>query len=298
LGIFRCLPQFAKRAFFEYGGLQQTDMFLRSFLRERPTPSDANTAKNKFALLELGPDFVLDNDFLEMAKGNATRKGGITSTAARPVFKFYHLSGLHVPVKMNRDLIIGHYDYSRANFSQQAEGYAKIMGTFMDGLRRANVYDNSMIIILGDHGSGRDQQLYTNPGPPERTDRLNRTSANKDFQGDKARGLPLLLIKRFGANGEIYSSRVPASLIDIPATVLADLNIYRPPVAALVSQPEFQGMPLFALREGQSRTRYYGAMHWAAKRSDYASPITLYRVEGNSWLDESWSFERILEHKD
>lgn len=296
LGIFRSLPQYAKRLVHEHATLQLAELYSL-MLAPDPSPPSAQDSTPEADYAELGPNFTLDFFFQGKAMGHAVPDGLVTASGTRPVFKFYHLAGLHVPVRMDRDFTAGHYDYTRANFSQQAEAYAKIMGAFLDELRRLNLYDNSMIIILGDHGSGRAPGLRTNPTSPERTDVLNRTAVRNNFQRDKARGIPLLLVKRFGEKGDLRTSRVPASLIDIPATVLAELDLRRPPVEAVAGRPEFHGNSLFALRENQPRPRYYGAMRWAGEKSDYVNPITIYRVDGFSWLDESWSFVQVLEHK-
>ncbi|MFA5058745.1 MAG: sulfatase-like hydrolase/transferase, partial [Opitutaceae bacterium] len=292
LGIFRSLPQYAKRLVHDHAGLQLAALYSRVL-----APNPALDAAPDPDYAELGPNYTFDNFFLGKAMGHAVTNGRVTASGTRPVFKFYHLSGLHVPVRMDRDFHYGHYDYTRANFSQQAEAYARIIGAFLDELKQLDLYDNSMIIILGDHGSGRAPELHTKPTSPERTDVLNRTAVRNDFQRDKARGIPLLLVKRFGEKGGLKASRVPASLVDLPATVLAELAIKRPPVEALAGRPEFHGTSVFALREDEPRLRYYGAMRWAGEKSDYVNPITLYRVDGFSWADESWSFVQVLEPK-
>lgn len=294
LGLFRSAPQFAKQFIHNGSAWRISDLFTRALARHRLS-REAGVDRESPAPIEIGPSLTLDNVFLGFIHPETLPENRITTGAARRVFKTYHLAGLHVPVKMKRDFTMGIFDYNRANFSEQAEAYAKITGAFLNKLKRQGLYDNSLIVILGDHGSGRAADLYVNPGSAERTLALNATAGSGDFQRDKARGLPLLLVKRFGARGEIKTSRVPASLVDIPATILSELKIPPPAVQALSGRPEFLGTPLFSLRERQSRTRYYGAMEWAAEKSDYVSPITLYRVQGDSWSDEAWSYVEALD---
>lgn len=293
LGLFRSMPQFAKRHVYN-DSKWRLSAFLTDVLARQHLDATSNSTSQPAKPAEIGPGIVLDNVFLGFTGHGPIRPDPITFGSERNVFKFYHLAGLHAPVKLKRNFTWGVFDYTRANYSEQAEAYTMIMGAFLDELKRLNVYDNSMIVILGDHGSGRAAALYTNPGDNPRTAELGRTAAYGDFQRDKARGIPLLLVKRFGEKGALKTSHAPASLVDIPATVLAELNIPHPPTPAVAGRTDFHGVSLFALRPGQPRVRYYGAMQWALEKSDYANPITLYRIQGPSWSDESWSYAGTL----
>lgn len=293
MGLFRSMPQFAKRLVHNDSTWLLSDILTR-LLSQGPSGSTDVVTTGSTAPIEFGPGLVLDEVFTGLARGHPLPGRGMTTEGGPGVFKFYHLAGLHVPVKMKRDFSPGVFDYNRANFSEQAEAYAKIMGAYLAELKRRNLYDNSMIIIVGDHGSGRSPELYVRPSSAEITARLNATASRGDFQRDKARGIPLLLIKRFGEQGELRTSRVPASVIDIPATVRKELKLSHPPVQAVAGQPDFRGVALFELDESQTRPRYYGAMRWAGGKSDFVNPIALYRIQGFSWEDESWSFVETL----
>lgn len=293
LGIFRSAPQFAKRYVYNNSEGRLSALLTRT-LDRAPSSGASAPPDGEAGPEEIGLGFVLDNEFLRLAREGSVPENKFATREGRTVFKFYHLAGLHVPVKMKRDLTVGVFDYNRANFSENAEAYARIMGAFLEELKRLNVYDNSMIVILGDHGSGRSAELYVSPGPAPRINELNRTAAGGDFQRDKARAIPLLLVKRFGEKGEIKTSRAPAAMIDIPATVLAELNLKHPPVYALPGRKDFHGIPLFELRENQPRERYYGAIEWSAAEDDFVKPISLYRISGFSWSDDSWGFVETM----
>jgi hypothetical protein len=289
MGLFRSMPQFAKQLVHNDSAWLLSDLLARGL----SPPLSGSTEASAIPVakpIEFGPGLTLDNVFTELARGHPLPGQGMTALDGPGVFKFYHLAGLHVPVKMKRDLSPGVFDYNRANFSEQAEAYAKIMGAYLAELRRRNLYDNSMIIIVGDHGSGRSPELYVRPASAEITARLNPTASRGDFQRDKARGIPLLLVKRFGEQGELKTSRVRASVIDIPATVRKELNLPHPPVQAVTGQPDFHGVSLFELDGDSTRPRYYGATRWSGGKSDYVNPIALYRIQGFSWEDEAWSF--------
>lgn len=293
LAIFRSAPQFAKRYVYNNFNWRLSGLLTHT-LNRPPLSGPAASSAAKAGPDEIGLGLVLDNEFLRLAREGSTPDNRFTARQGPTVFKFYHLAGLHVPVKMKRDLTMGVFDYNRANFSENAEAYAIIMGSFLEELKRLNVYDNSMIVILGDHGSGRSSELYVSPGAAPRISELNRTAAGGDFQRDKARGIPLLLVKRFGEKGEIKTSRVPAATIDIPATVLAELHLDHPPVQALSGRKDFSGVSLFDLQENQPRARYYSAIEWSATEADFVNPISLYRISGFSWSDDSWTFVETM----
>lgn len=289
MGLFRSAPQFAKRLVHNdsaglFSAILSRQLAPSASAGKEPKPAQGDDP------VEFGPGLTLDNVFINLARGQPLPGKGMTAHDGPEVFKFYHLAGLHVPVKMKRDFTHGTFDYNRANFSEQAEAYAKIMGAYLAELRRHNLYDNSLIIIVGDHGSGRSPELYVHPDSPEITARLDPIASRGDFQRDKARGIPLLLIKRIGEQGEIKTSRAPASVVDIPATVRKELKLSHPTVQAVAGQPDFHGISVFELDEHSPRARYYGAIRWAAGKSDYVNPISLYRIQGNSWEDRSWSF--------
>lgn len=288
LALFRSLPQFGKR--FVHNGARWR---LTAVARNRLAAQTAAANGGAPVIQEIAEHNPLDHRFLEFAMIPNAAAAAIAPANPRPTFKFFHLAGLHVPVKFKRDLTYGNFDYNRANFSEQAEAYAKIMAAFLDGLRAHDLYDNSLIIIVGDHGSGRDPELFVNPGPENLTRELDARASGGRFQHDKARGIPLLLVKRIGARGPLHRVDTPASNIDVPATVLAELGMAGPRIPALPEFPDFAGTSLFG-PVTPARARYYGAMMWAEAKSDYVNPISLYRVQGFSWDDASWSFAETL----
>lgn len=294
LGLFRSAPQFAKRFVYRDSAWLLTPAFTK-LSAELASSGGGAEGPGQF-VAELPAGIPLDNPFIQLARQPTNAGLRFSTTDRAEVFKFYHLAGMHVPVRLKRDLVFGAFAYNRANYDEQAEAYARIVGAFLNELRRIGAYDNSLIIIAGDHGSGRSRDLYVQPDSPERTAELDRTATERDFQHDKARGLPLLLVKRLGATGDLRTSQAPASLVDIPATVFAELRLNVPlPGPAIWGQGNFRGMSVFDLNENQSRVRYYGATRWAPQKTDHVDALNLYRVDGPGWSDRSWSFVRVME---
>lgn len=65
-----------------------------------------------------------------------------------PRFKFLHIAGAHHPHTINRDVEYVH----SASYMDCVEGTDTIIKTYLDRLKKEGVYDNSVIIILSDHG--------------------------------------------------------------------------------------------------------------------------------------------------
>ncbi len=283
LSLFRGLPQFAKRWVH-----QDSRWWLGALAQRRwAAAARAGAAASSEQTHELQPGFTQDRDFVNWARG---APDAVAGEDVRPVFKFFHLAGLHVPVRFNRDLVEGEYDYNRANYGEHAEAYAQIMIAFMEQLKRQGLYDQTMIIIAGDHGSGRTRDMFIGVGPDNLSTPMDRYASKSEFQHEKARGSPLFLVKPFGARGPLQRAEQPVSVIDISATVLAALNLPLPKRPALDAWPEFRSQPVFAVDPAASRPRYFGAIKWAAERSDYVNPISLWRVDGPVWEDSPWSF--------
>ena len=63
-------------------------------------------------------------------------------------FKFIHMEGAHLPFNMDEDLnLIG-----TGTYEQKIIASIKVFDAFVDRLKENNMYDNSIIILLADHG--------------------------------------------------------------------------------------------------------------------------------------------------
>lgn len=199
------------------------------------------------------------------------------------VFKYFHLKGAHSPLTVDANLAFTHdvVPFSRQAYLAQAAANLEYLHRFFGELSDAGVFDSSLILILGDHGSGETPEMWL-AGPDAQPIRLDGTRRN--FRRDKARALPLVLIKRIGASGPLQQSDAPVSLRDVPATILSELGM-----EAVDDRPS-----MFEVPPDEPRTRYHAAFDFSPNKSGYVEPITLYRIEGDSWLDESWKVDSIL----
>ena len=63
-------------------------------------------------------------------------------------FKFIHLIGAHVPFKFKKDLKI----VDSATYADEVDGCLHITDIYLNKLKQYGVYDNSVIMIMADHG--------------------------------------------------------------------------------------------------------------------------------------------------
>jgi arylsulfatase A-like enzyme len=173
---------------------------------------------------------------------------------------------------MDEDLRPAPSKYTRPACKQQCMGAMRLVDMILSTLQRIDAYDNTMILIVGDHGARRampvNMQLLGHAPTKFPKDNL---------QNIKSSALPLVLVKPFGSRGPLRISKAPVSLGDVAKTIASETGI----------GSEFPGESMLALAENQERERRF--FHYEG--FDWKTPfptITEYRVDGFSWLDESW----------
>lgn len=110
----------------------------------------------------------------------------------RNMFQFIHIEGAHLPFKLDENL----NEIEKGTYTQKIEASIKVMDAYLTRLKNNDAYDNSIIIIMADHG------YY---------------DVDHDSLGDEvfARYHPILLIKGFGEEHELQESDIPVSHIDL-----------------------------------------------------------------------------------
>ena len=162
----------------------------------------------------------------------------------RPSFHLIHLFGAHYPYLMDEYLNPISPSYSDARAVGAAKGTLKIVQRYLELLKDNEAYDNSMVIVMGDHGYSIDGGL-TNP---------------------------LLMIKPQGKRGAFSVSFSPVSLGDLQKTILAALNL---------PSEEVDGENIFLLGNTRKSERMYYQMFDAS--SNGQSRLVEYTIspEGN-----------------
>lgn len=101
-------------------------------------------------------------------------------------FKFIHLRGAHLPVDRDKDMNL----IDEGTYRDGVEASITLAEKWLDKIRTAGVYDNSVVIIMADHGYSENISLW---------DRQN----------------PLLLIKGKNESHEFNISDAPISFSDL-----------------------------------------------------------------------------------
>jgi len=106
----------------------------------------------------------------------------LTAEKEKGVFQLIHIDGSHPPFYYTKDLELSETETS---YEEECEAMIRLTERFLDKLRQADIYDNTVIYIMGDHG------YYNN------------------------RQNPLLLVKGYGEGGDMKTSDIPVSFYDL-----------------------------------------------------------------------------------
>jgi len=195
-----------------------------------------------------------------------------------PVFKFYHWNGIHSPLTLNEELEPEDMPEERGSYKRQSIAMLKIIDRFLGKLKAIGAYDNSLIIIVADHGFGP-----IGIHDPSRGQVLSDSFYKNDlFMGA---ALPFLLVKPAGATGELQTSDVQAMLQDIPKTIFSQLKL----------DSSFEGISVIDARASDiPRTRRWYNFSWKwLSGNNYLPALIEYEITGNSWMEESWRLSHI-----
>ena len=105
-------------------------------------------------------------------------------------FRFVHTEGAHIPFQYDKDLNILD-DYG--TYEQKIEAVITMLGAYIDRLKANGVYDNTVIIVMSDHGN------------------TNLNSAEDMF----VRANPMFMVKGINEHHEFAVSDKPLSYLDL-----------------------------------------------------------------------------------
>lgn len=258
LALFRQLPQVLKKKIYN-----DQLWFLSRLFDEAPPPRTKwRRRSGRIPIQQLNQDLQRMEEF----------ESGLKLTG-RPVFKYWHWQGVHRPLARNENCEYVKLTFSRANYLGQARCVLKLVGRFLAGLKKAGIYDRSLIFVLGDHGVTHENLGIL----AERSPGVWALEEKDDPITKIRRGaIPLLLVKRFAAvQPQMKVSDAPSTLADIPRTVFAELGM----------PTRVPGISLFDLRQGQERSRPFYAISGKGLKHHTLKP---FRIDGFSWFPESW----------
>ncbi len=180
-------------------------------------------------------------------------------------FSFFHLDGAHVPFNFDED---GNYI---ANPKENKDSYKgkyiyslKLTKLFLDYLMSKEIYDNSLIIILGDHGASS-----------------GAIENNRPILAEKVRGSALFMMKRPNeTNVTLREKSSKISAFDIEKTILEIMN---------VDSKNISGDSIDSIKESEERLRKFYYHGFGSKdRLNYLPTIYEYSVSGVLKENNSW----------
>ena len=240
LTLFRHIPQPLKMIFFS-----------------QPLDPDAG---------KMNPDMILYERFTTE----------VTGGSPNATFKLMHLRGAHIPYTLNENLEFQQLPSNRSGYKATAKADLSITDALLTNLKNQGMYNNSLIFIVGDHGSHTGEIAGLENYPDKNQGNYSRTVSTKVV----GKGIPLLLVKPINSTGTLSISDAPVTLGDIPKTIADSYGIAN----------NFSGESLLNATGSDERTRLFYEYDWMNDDWDkqYLPPMTEYQINGFSWDSASW----------
>ncbi len=151
---------------------------------------------------------------------------------SQPAYHFLHLWPPHPPYVTRSD---GSYagrvlPNTRENYRNEARAILKLFLKLLERLKELNLYDRSLIVLQGDHGS----QI-----PP--------FVDGKTVDTCVSRMVALLTVKLPGSSGPLTVSSAHTSVLDIATTIMREAG----------AEGRFPGRPIFEIKSSEVRARPY-----------------------------------------
>lgn len=287
ISLFRHIPHFTKPLVYN----NQAWLFKPLFSSAKHKPTTASKTKGsgnkQQQAVKPGPQLIsfskqalriLDVKFIHDLM-TESRVSGET-----PVFKYYHLNGLHRPLVLDEHFNVKKMPYSqRSSFKSQGKACLEITRLMLQTLKDKALFDNTLILVIADHGCA-DYPYGVNIAEAG----FQQSGENQSPSIPphiKASGLPMILVKPIdAAPEELKISDAPVSLTDLPATVMNLLDIRQP-----------DGTSMFDVPEQLARERTFHYYNWNGWGDGYLYHMREYKVNGHSWLDQSWKNTGIIQ---
>lgn len=184
-------------------------------------------------------------------------------------YNYIHHAGAHAPVLFDRNCeYIGPQDVDLASQGEQARCTLTQLGELIEALKANGVYDQTMIVINGDHGT---------PWLPSSFSDRSGTIVPDYIMGMAS---VFLMIKPPGARGSLEFSDQPVTMGDIPATIAGAFDL----------DHTYPGVQIFKDAPPLERERYYFTYDSSATAHSSQSLDNLirYRIRGDLFDERDW----------
>lgn len=161
---------------------------------------DYNSADFSFIAYNYGYDISYDVPFYEYLDANRVAVNNENEGA----FRLYHLAGSHIPYLMNRNCEYADW----LDVYDQTLGDMNIIGLYLDSMKNMGVYDQSLIIVMADHG--QNYSMWD-----EQHSRFLST-----YEGYNYTSSPMIMVKYPRSQGDAISiNNNPVSQAELPQTI-------------------------------------------------------------------------------
>ncbi|MGN0157334.1 MAG: sulfatase-like hydrolase/transferase [Lachnospiraceae bacterium] len=167
----------------------------------------------------------------------------LTAADKQDTFHFYHIKGLHVVRNLDKDF----NDAEDVSLEETARAMFKMLNRYFDKMKAEGIYDNSVIIIMADHGA-------------------------IEYPGGNQKLCPLLLVKGIGEEHDFTVSDSPVSYADLQKGYHNLLNGTNPD-------------NIFEVQD-ENCIRYFYLADWLGRplgNSDYSEDFTEYSLTGDAF---------------
>jgi len=196
-----------------------------------------------------------------------------------PVYKYIHVMNTHNPMVVdNQCRYAGQATkMNRTTLTIQSRCTLDTLSMLFQKMKDLGVYDNTLIIVHGDHGGWAPNYRQ---GPPVT---FSTGAIARDWLTSLAS--PLLAIKKPNDNANFRVSDVQASLLDIPATISDIMNW----------DTYFKSQSLEKINPGDNRKRFFRYYDYQknAHQQVYTGPIHEFSIKGSHYEVE-WKPENIF----
>jgi Sulfatase len=199
----------------------------------------------------------------------------------RPRYKYLHLMTLHPPILLDESCAyVPGLPLTWNNRRIQARCALDQFLRFLDKLRTAGIYESSLIIVNGDHGTAEEIKMLNDDGARE------KAPYHESLPRIASLALPLLAVKPPHARGPLKTSRAAVGLTDLPATISALLRL----------NEEYSGRSVFEVDPSEARERKFYFYDWYKTNweNEYFDYIDEFTIRGNPRDRKSWQFIQSL----
>jgi hypothetical protein len=184
-------------------------------------------------------------------------------------YNYFHHAGARPPLLFDRNCkLVGSRAINSYTQGEQLRCMLKQLGEMIEALKQAGVYDQTMIVINGGLGTqGLAESVLPRTG----------NGVSPALMGTAS---TLLLIKPPGANGPLVFSDKPATIGDVPVTIMDGLGF----------KSGFPGEALFGRDLSAGRERVYFTFEAGEKVKDLQTlqNLSRFRIQGDVFDERAW----------